>query len=96
LTMASAKVTPLPVQAFTNTLAAQLKAHPDIEDPRQHLQPAREATRARPRKDPASSVQRDHLICGSFRALPPTSCGRHRRRNSLGAFSPNTERNAPG
>ena len=36
-------------QAFTNAVFDHLKAHPDVEDPRQHLDPGREAAKERVR-----------------------------------------------
>jgi fructose-bisphosphate aldolase class II len=62
-------------QAFTYALYDHLKAHPDVEDPRKHLVPAREAAKERVREKIRLFRSNDTIAySGGFKS-PPT---RHR------------------
>ena len=59
-------------QAFTYTLFDHLKAHPDVEDPRQHLVPARDAVKERVRAKIRLFRSSGTIASGGGFKSPPT------------------------
>jgi fructose/tagatose bisphosphate aldolase len=59
-------------QAFTYAMFDHLKANPDVEDPRQHLVPAREAAKERVREKIRLFRSNGKIRPGGGFASPPT------------------------